>query len=120
MVVSFLFSGFFYAILAIAIVLDIINICLYILYIISEIKFRHTGIRRRVPSAAPIAATLFYIMFLPYGVFVNASLGKPFFPISTELKVGLLFLGVHALLHFGFISLCHIISGFSNRKTDIS
>jgi hypothetical protein len=118
MVASILFSGIFYTILVIAIFLDIINFCLYIKCIISEIRYRYTGLRRRVPSAAPVAATLFYIMFLPYGVFVNASLGKPFFPISTELRVGLLLLVAHALLHFVFITICRLTFGFSRQKNN--
>lgn len=110
------YSGLFYFILAIAIFLDLINISLYVLHIINEIRYLHTGIRKRVPSAAPVAATIFYFMFLPYGIFVNASLGKPFFPISMELKVGLLFLVGHIVLHVWFIIFCRLLVGFSRRR----
>ncbi len=115
MMASILFSGLFYVILSIAVILDTINVFLYIRHIIAEIVYRRTGVRKKVPSAAPVAATLFYIMFLPYGVSVNASLGKPFFPISTELKVGLLFLMGHIALHIVFIILCWLISGSTHK-----
>lgn len=111
MIAPLLFAGLFYAILSIAIILDMINIFLYIRYIVAKVIYHRTGVQKKVPSAAPVAATLFYVAFLLYGVFVNASLGKPFFPISTELKVGLLFLTGHIALHIVFIRLCWWVAG---------
>jgi len=95
-----------YILLGIGIFIDILNIYWYSLYsiqLIAEIRDPENVRKRRIPSATPGFSLIIYIQYTILTITFSSAKGKPLFPISTEVAIGLICVVGHIVLHTLFI-----------------
>lgn len=89
--------------LVIGVILDAVNAYLYVLSISNSLKKRPGQPRRRVPSAMPFASLPLYVIYIVFVVIAYTATKKPLVPLGIELKIGLICLLVHILIHIAFL-----------------
>ncbi len=94
-----------YIILGAGILIDIVNLYWYLLHIITRIRDPENVRKKYIPSTTPGFSLIFYILYTILTITFSAAKGKPLFPISTEVAVGLICMIGHIVLHITFISI---------------
>lgn len=89
------------------IVLDIVNIYLYLCFIIILIKRQQFHTRSHIPSAMPFVSLPLYMIFIIFLVILYVATNKSLIPLGVELKIGIITLIVHIALHAAFLSITH-------------
>ncbi len=113
-----LFSLPFYLMLAVGLLIDVINIFLYINGIVYEYRrIVHGVVWKRRVSSAPILSLLFYLLFGWYGVLINLHLKKPFYPLSNETVLALFLMVFHIFYNALLILITHKFIRYFHRKT---
>lgn len=95
--------------LIIGVVVDIMNIYLYLLFIV-HLCTRRRHVQRYIPSAVPFASLPIYLLAIFFTVLAHLASKKPLFPLGIEIKLGFIFLCVHIVVHCLLIFIIRLLS----------